>query len=294
MLAKACNSLSLPLSLSKLIAGSATVHSATSHGHSRLASAMGRRRYSRRDARLCTTHRQASQAAPEPGKKATAKDYSLLDLSEVMVEELYFKLPCAAALALGSTCRALQQLLQPLRSAKIEQYLESGALAPDVQTRRGWHPAAYGGFEGGVRLYLSWTVQASRILYHLVMKEKIPPDVLWAAVVPRLSTIRPKEYSSVCCSFGCLDWVSGSMHFNGSQTLLYQRLAYSDLVRLDTTFSGMRDKFVSEGLLENRLFIHLRKNEPDFTKQDATLVVYWASGVVQAEHVDMFRYRHTF
>ncbi len=182
---------------------------------------MGRRRYSRRDARLffCRrTHRQASQAAPEPGKKATAKDYSQLDLPEVMVEELYFKLPCAAALALGSTCRALQQLLQPLRSAKIEQHLESDDLAPDVQTRGGWHP---GGFEGGVRLYLSWTVQASRILYHLVMKEKIPPDVFWAAVVPQLSIVRPKEYSSVCCSFGCLDWVSGSMHFNGSQTLLY-------------------------------------------------------------------------
>lgn len=72
------------------------------------------------------------------------------------------------------------------------------------------------------------------------------------------------------------------MQFNGSQTFLYQRLAHSDLARVDTTFSALRHIFVSKGIANNmyRVFIHLCKNEPDFTQQqDATVVVYWASDV---------------
>ena len=219
----------------------ATGHSAIPQGQSRLASAMGRRKSSRRDPPEFSStriHRQAIQAATEPDDKATKEDYSLLDLPEVIVGSLYLRLSCTDALALGSTCRALQQLLRPLRFAKTEQYLKSADLAPDVQRRAvDWRLGFTGHTrEGHVQLYFTWTVRASHILYHLVMKEKIPPDVLWAAVVPQMSISGHLKYYSVCCSFGCLDWVCGSMQFSGSQAFLYERLVQSDLARLDTTF----------------------------------------------------------
>ena len=81
---------------------------------------MGRRKSSRRDPPEFSStriHRQAIQAATEPDDKATKEDYSLLDLPEVIVGSLYLRLSCTDALALGSTCRALQQLLRPLRFA---------------------------------------------------------------------------------------------------------------------------------------------------------------------------------
>ena len=151
---------------------------------------------------------------------------------------LYLRLSCTDALALCSPCRALQQLLRPLRFAKTEQYLKSADLAPDVQRRAvDWRLGFTGHTrEGHVQLYFTWTVRASHILYNLVMKEKIPPDVLWAAVVPQMSISGHLKYYSVCCSFGCLDWVCGSMQFSGSQAFLYERLVQSDLARLDTTF----------------------------------------------------------
>ena len=139
------------------------------HLECQLASAMGRQNRSR--------HEQALQAATEPNKETTKEDYSLLDLPEVIVGDLYLGLPCTDALALGSTCRTLQQLLQPLRFAKIEQYLKSGELAPLVQNRVVDRRSASLGV-GYTNLYFSWTVRASRILYHLVTKEKFPPDVL--------------------------------------------------------------------------------------------------------------------
>ncbi len=258
-----------------------------SQAQSQLASAMGRQNRSRHDPIEFLSrriHEQALQAATEPDKKTTKEDYSLLDLPEVIVGDLYLGLPCTDALALGSTCRTLQQLLQPLRFAKIEQYLKSGDLAPLVQKRVVDRRSASLGV-GYTNLYFSWTVRASRILYHLVTKEKFPPDVLWAAIVhvPQVPiSERHKWFFSICCRFGCLDWVCGSMQCNGSQTLLYQRLAHSDLARLDATFSGLRDSFFSRGMTNNLfgVFIHLRKTEPDFTQQqDATLVVYWDSDV---------------
>ena len=200
--------------------------------------------------------------------------------------ELYLRLPCTVALALGSTCRMLQQLLQPLRSAKIEQYLKSdNDLAPEMQMDAfDWRPAYIGVPEGYVKLYFSWTVRASRILYHLVLTEKILPEVVWAAIVPQISMPEQGRYFTVRCSFGCLDWVYGSMQFNGSQAFLYQRLAHSDLARLDFTFSRLRDIYVLKGIPGDRVFIHLCKNEPDFTQQqNAALIAYWASGVVKAD-----------
>lgn len=190
-------------------------------------------------------HRQLLNLTREPDKKTTKEDYSLLDLPEVIVEELYLRLPCTDALALSSTCRTLQQLLQPLRFAAIAQYLKSGDLALLRQERVVDRRSASLGV-GYTILYFSWTVRASRILYHLVTKEKFPPDVLWAAIVhvPQvLISERHKWVFLICCRFGCLDWVCGSMQCNGSQTLLYQRLAHSDLARLDATFLGLRDFF---------------------------------------------------
>lgn len=226
-----------------------------------------------------------SAAAPEADKSVKAERQSLLDLPKDMLEEVMLRLPCLEALILGSTCRTLRQLLQPLRPAKLEQYLQSDDVAPELEMKSvDWQDVVV---DGVVQLYLSWTVRASRMLYNLVVQEKIPPDTLWAAIIPQIAIQGPKEYLSICCSFGCLDWLSGSMHSNAGQTFLYQHLAHSDLLRLDSTFAGLQEMFVSEGIQEQRIFIHLCKNEPDIDKQqDATLLVYWADGVIQADHIN--------
>ncbi len=248
---------------------------------------MGRRwRGRKHEGRDCNQNSQRRQSGltMEVGKDKTAKRQSLLALPGDMLEEIMLRLPCVEAIALGSTCHALHQLLQPLRPAKLEQYLKSDELAPELQMKSvDWQDAMAAGV---VQLYLSWTVRASRILYHLVLTEQIPPDVLWDAVVPQMAIQGPKEYLSVCCSFGCLDWISGSMQSIKGQTYLFQHIALSDLYRLHSTFAGLQDMFVAEGIQEKRVCIHLCKNEPDIAKQqDATLLVYWADGAIQTKHV---------
>ena len=138
------------------------------------------------------------------------------------------------------------------------------------------------------QLCVSWTVRASRIIYQLMTKEKLPPDLIWDTIVPHIGFQGPKECLSVCCTFGCLDWVSGSMRTNGGETFLYQHLAHSDLARLDSTFAHLQNMFVSSGIQESSVCIHLCKNEPDIGKQqEANLLVYWTDGSVQTKHVNV-------
>ena len=199
-----------------------------------------------------------------------------------MLEEIMLRLPCPEAIALGSTCHALRQLLQPIRPTKVQQYLQSDALAPELQMKAVDLITTWADV-GIVQLYLSWTVQASRTLFHLMTKEKVAPSALWDAIIPQMAIQGPKEYLSVICSFGCLDWLAGSMQQTDGQTFLY-RLARSDLSRIDRSFSALQEIFVSEGIQEKRVFIHLCKNEPDIAKQrDAALVVYWADGNVRTK-----------
>ena len=203
---------------------------------------------------------------------ASAQQHTFLDLPADMIEEILLRLPFTEAIALGSTCHKLYRLLQPLRPAKLEQYLESDELQPDMQMA----PVEYDVAAGIVQLYLSWNAHASRTLFHLLEVEKIPPDDLWEAVVPQIVVQGPKEYLSVCCSFGCLDWVSRSITSTQGQLFLFQHLANSDLKRLDRTFSGLHEMFLSQGIQEKRVNIHLCKNEPDIARQqDATLLLHW-------------------
>ena len=205
---------------------------------------------------------------------APAQQHTLLDLPADMIEEILLRMPFTEAIALGSTCHKLHEILHPLRPAKLLQYLKSDELQPDMQMAPvDWSDAMAAGV---VQLYLSWNAHASRILFHLLEVEKIPPDDLWEAVVPQIVVQGPKEYLSVCCSFGCLDWVSRSSSYTQGQLFLYQRLANSDLKRLDRTFSGLHEMFLAQGIQEKRVYVHLCKNEPDVTRQhDATLLVYW-------------------
>ena len=210
----------------------------------------------------------------------------MLDLPEDMIEEILLRLAFNDAIALGSTCHKLYQLLRPLRPAKLEQYLRSDELQPEMQMRSvDWSiVTAVGQAAGLVQLYLSWTAHASRILFHLLEVEKILPDTLWDIVVPQVVVQGPKEYLSVCCSFGCLDWVSGSMYCSHGQSFLYHHLAKSDLKRLDRTFSGLHEVFIAEGIQEKRVYMHLCKNEPDIARQqDATLLLSWKDGVLQTK-----------
>lgn len=213
---------------------------------------------------------------------ASAQQHTLLDLPEDMIEEILLRMPFSEAIALGSTCHKLYQLLQPLRPAKMEHYLKSDELQPDMQMAPvDWADAMAAGV---VQLYLSWNAHASRILFHLLEEEKIPPDDLWEAVVPQIVVQGPKEYLSVCCSFGCLDWVSRSRSSTHGQLFLYQRLANSDLKRLDRTFSGLHEMFLAQGIQEKRVYVHLCKNEPDIARQqDATLLVYWKDRTLQTK-----------
>lgn len=242
---------------------------------------MGRRRGNKsaplyREDDVIPAHRPEDPAKSD----ASAHHQTLLDLPEDMIEEVLLRMPFTEAIALGSTCHKLYQLLQPLRPAKLEQYLRSDELQPEMQMRSVDWPAAMGA--GVVQLYLSWTAHASRILFHLLEVEHIPPDDLWEVVVPQVSVQGPKEYLSVCCSFGCLDWVSGSISSSHGQLILYQHLAKSDRIRLDRTFSGLHEIFVAEGIQEKRVYMHLCKNEPDIAKQhDATILLYWKDGALQ-------------
>lgn len=210
---------------------------------------------------------------------APAQHHTLLDLPEDMIEEVLLRLTFTEAIALGSTCNKLYRLLQPLRPAKLEQYLKSDELQPDMQMAPSeWYEFA----DGVVQLYLSWNAHASRTLFHLLEVEKIPPDDLWEAIVPQIVVQGPKEYLTVCCSFGCLDWVSRSISSTQGQLFLYQHLANSDLKRLDRTFFGLHEMFLAQGIQEKRVYIHLCKNEPDIARQqDATLHVYWKDKIVQ-------------
>ncbi|KAL3141059.1 hypothetical protein ABBQ32_005569 [Trebouxia sp. C0010 RCD-2024] len=209
-----------------------------------------------------------------------AQQHTFLDLPADMIEEILLRLPFTEAIALGSTCHKLYQLLQPLRPAKLEQYLESDELQPDMQMA----PVEYDVAAGIVQLYLSWTAHASRTLFHLLEVEKIPPDDLWEAIVPQIVVQGPKEYLSVCCSFGCLDWVSRSITSTQGQLFLFQHLANSDLKRLDRTFSGLHEMFLAQGIQEKRVYVHLCKNEPDIARQqDATLLLYWKDKTLQTK-----------
>lgn len=134
-------------------------------------------------------------------RDVSAQQHSLLDLPEDMLEDILLRMPFNEAIALGSTCHKLYQLFQPLRPAKLEHYLKSDELQPDMQMTD---------VSLVVQLYMSWNAHASRILFHLLEVEKIPPDDLWEAVVPQIMVQGPKEYLSICCSFGCLDWLSRS------------------------------------------------------------------------------------
>lgn len=190
-----------------------------------------------------------------------------------MLEDILLRMPFNQAIALGSTCHKLYQLFQPLRPAKLEHYLKSDELQPDMQMTD---------VSLVVQLYMSWNAHASRILFHLLEVEKIPPGDLWEAVVPQIMVQGPKEYLSICCSFGCLDWLSRSRSSSQGQLFLYQRLANSDLKRLDRTFCGLHEMFVAQGIQEKRVYVHLCKNEPDITRQqDATLLVYWKDRALQ-------------
>ena len=213
-----------------------------------------------------------------PARRHTAKHaQTLLDLTEDMIEKILLRMPFTEAIALGSTCHQLHQLLHPLRPAKLEQYLRSEQLQPYMQMSPvDITDAASGGL---VQLYMSWNAHASRILFHLLEVEHIPPDDLWEAIVPKVVVQGPKEYMSVCCSIGCLNWMSGTIYYMHEQLWLFPRLARSDWRRLDRTFTGLHDIFVAEGLQEKNISMHLCKNEPDVLRQhDATVLVYWQDG----------------
>lgn len=201
-----------------------------------------------------------------------------------VLKDIMLKLPFKEALSFGSTCHSLHHCLIVLRPAILQLFLKSSDLAPDMLVRAldfdDLMPS------GVLQLHLQWTVRASWMLYNLAFHEQVAPTLLWSSVVPHIGTKCPKDLLSVRCSFGCTGWVGGSLYKRGDELCLYNHLARSDLERMKTHFTVLKDLFRTVDFHERCISVTVCKNEPDIARQhDAALLVYWVDGDMRTKHV---------
>lgn len=95
-----------------------------------------------------------------------------------------------------------------------------------------------------------------------------------------------KGLLSVRCSFGCLEWVSGSLLEQNGEISLCYHLAKSDAERLNRHFNALKDLFVDDGAHKECNSVSLGKHEPDVTRQrDAALLLHWVDNRLTASPI---------
>lgn len=211
----------------------------------------------------------------------TDKQMSFSELPHDIIGYIMFKLPFGSALALGSTCHTTHQNLQTLRPDLTQQLLDSDELKPKVQLASvldSWPTSIF-------PIYAHWDMQASWMLFNLAAREQVSPDLLWTSVAPKIPVKKSvQNYLSVRCSFGCIEWVSGSLYKQGEELHLYKRMAHSDLRRMETHFSALKDCLVANGVRESSVSVTICKGAPHVDRQrDAALVVHWLNGHMQTK-----------
>ena len=139
---------------------------------------------------------------------------------------------------------------------------------------------------GLVQLYFSWSVRASHLLFKLATQEQVAPSTLWSSILPRTPMEKAKGLLSVRCSFGCLEWVSGSLLEQNGEICLCYHLAKSDIERLNRHFNALKDVFVEDGAHEECISVSLGKREPDISRQrDAALLLHWVDKCMTASPI---------
>lgn len=260
---------------------------------------MGRRRGARSHHYARYEYRRITTPATEAGPAAPATDEKamcLTDLPRTVLEEIMLLLPLDTALSFGSTCYTLHQHLTALRPNLISQCLNSKELLPETEEKNVKSLAME--FLGDflpedtllkhVHIHLHWTPQASRLIYHLAVHEKVPAELLWGTVVPRLADV-PKG-SCVRCFLGCMDWVRGSLYKRDNHLCLYDHLAKSDLTRLKSHFESFRKPLVADGVRGESIAVILCTTDSDMQKKasqrNAALRIHWVNNAFRTRNVD--------
>lgn len=208
----------------------------------------------------------------------------ILELPQDLLKDIMLSLPFKEALSFGSTCRTLHHSLVVLRPAILQLFLKSVDLAPQILARD-WRlndlmPT------GCPQLHLQWTARASWMLYKLAVHEQVAPTLLWTSVIPHIDAKCLRGLMSVRCSFGCTEWICGSLHSQGDELYLHKHLARSDLERMNRHFTVLKDALRVEGVLERHISVTVCKNEPGTARQqDAVLLVRWVDGVMHTNHI---------